>query len=95
MISSLRRFFVTAGVTLLLALLGYRALGPKGYQEYRRRAVEKQQLDRDVHDLILENIRLKSQAQKLKNDPQAIEGLAREVLDVAKPGEYIYILPAK
>ncbi len=41
-----------------------------------------------------ENERLDRQIRRLRNDPQAIERIAREEMKLARPGEVIYTLPA-
>jgi len=38
---------------------------------------------------------LRQQVRALQEDPQAIERLAREELGMARPGETIYLLPAR
>lgn len=93
LVSSIREVFVVAGVSVFLLGVGYRAMGPKGYQLLQARETEKHKLERDVRQLTLEHLRLSNEVEQLKNDPKAIEKLAREELRLAKPGEYIYVLP--
>ena len=82
-----------AACSVCLLGMGYRALGPHGYIALQKREAEKSRLLDEVHSLTIENIRLSSDVEKLKNDPRTMENLARQELKLAKPGEYIYVLP--
>jgi cell division protein FtsB len=93
MLSTVRRFFAVAGAFAFLLVLGYRAMGPSGYILLQQREMEKQKLEREVRQLTLEHLRLASEIEHLKNDPKAIEKMARQDLKLAKPDEYIYVLP--
>jgi cell division protein FtsB len=94
LISTIRQCFVVAGASAFLLVIGYRAMGPNGYMLLQQREREKQKLERDVRQLTLEHVRLSGEVEQLKNDPKAIEKVARQELKLAKPGEYIYVLPA-
>jgi len=94
MLSTLRQFFAVAAACAFLLVLGYRAIGPKGYLLLQQKESEKQKLEHEVRQLTLEHIRLSGEVEQLKNDPKTIEKLARQELKLAKPGEYIYVLPA-
>jgi cell division protein FtsB len=85
-------FAVTVLAAGLLAM-GHRALGPNGYLAYQQRERQKHDLERQVRELTIRNIQLNRDVQKLGSDDRAIEGVARQDLKLAKPGEYIYILP--
>jgi cell division protein FtsB len=85
-------FAVTAVAASLLAM-GHRALGPNGYLTLQKREQQKHDLERQVRDLTIRNIQLNRDVQKLGSDDKAIEGVARQDLKLAKPGEYIYVLP--
>ena len=60
----------------------------------RARRLEVQKLEAEIHRLSEENQRLDQQIRKLRTDPRAIEQIAREEMKLARPGEYIYVLPA-
>jgi cell division protein FtsB len=53
------------------------------------------ELRRTVEDLRAENARLRARVQALREDARSIEGLAREDLGLAKPGETVFLLPAR
>ena len=51
-----------------------------------------EQLARSLDDLKRENARLRDEARRLREDPTAIESLAREELGLVRPGEVVFIL---
>ena len=87
------RMFAVTVVAASFFAMGHRALGPNGYLGYQQRERQKQQLEREVRELTIRNIQLNRDVQKLGSDDKAIEGVARQDLKLAKPGEYIYVLP--
>ena len=81
-------------LSVFLLAIGYRTIGPKGYLLWQQREREKQGLRSDVRNLMIENLRLRGEAERLdKADPKTMERLARQELRLAKPGEVIYVLP--
>jgi cell division protein FtsB len=54
-------------------------------QEYRR-------LEQSLADARGENARLREEARRLREDPSAIEELARRELGLIKPGEQLFII---
>jgi cell division protein FtsB len=94
LVSTVRKCFAVAGASAFLLMIGYRAMGPSGYMLWQQREQEKQKLEREVRQLTLEHVRLAGEVERLKNDPKAIEKVARQELKLAKPDEYIYVLPA-
>lgn len=53
------------------------------------------ELRRTVEELRAENARLRARVQSLREDARSIEGLAREDLGLARPGETVFLLPAR
>jgi cell division protein FtsB len=84
---------VVTTVAASLLAMGHRALGPNGFQALQKREQQKHDLEHQVRDLTIRNIQLSRDVQKLSSDDKAIEGVARQDLKLAKPGEYIYVLP--
>ena len=77
-------------VTLVLvvdALVGQKGLmeSIRARQQYRELAASLDALQRD-------NARLRDEARRLKDDPSAIEAVAREELGLIRPGEILFIL---
>lgn len=92
-VSALRRkpfqillVFVTA-VLVIDALVGDRGLVErlKVRQQYREAAAS-------LNSLRQENDRLREQVRGLKEDPSAIEALARKDLGLLRPGELLFII---
>ena len=54
-------------------------------KQYREAAASLEAVRRD-------NIRLREEARRLKEDPGAIEALAREQLGLIRPGEVLFII---
>jgi cell division protein FtsB len=77
-------------VTLVLVIDAL--AGEKGLLESMRARRQYQQLARSLDDLRRENARLRDQVRRLRDDPAAIESLAREELGLVKPGEIVFIL---
>ena len=92
----LRRRIATITVALLAASLFVHVMfGANGMVVYRQKRTEYQQLQKRIVGVQQENDRYTQQIQGLKSDQTAIEKEAREQLGYAKPGEYVYVAPAK
>ena len=91
----LRRRLATVGIGILLCMVGYHAVfGANGLLVYQQKRKESQELDRQIKTLQQQNSGLELENKALKSDPQTIEKEARERLRYARPGEYVYTLPA-
>lgn len=53
------------------------------------------EIRKQIDDLDAENRKLQDRVKSLKNDPAAIERIAREEMGLARPGEYIFKIPPK
>jgi cell division protein FtsB len=92
----LRRRIATIAVALVAASLFVHVMfGANGMVVYRQKRSEYQQLQKQIVGVQQENDRYTQQIQGLKSDQTAIEKEAREQLGYAKPGEYVYVAPAK
>ncbi len=85
------------GVHLLLVFVALvlvidALVGEKGLLESMRARRHYQQLSASLDDLKRENARLRDEARRLREDPAAIESLAREELGLIRPGEVVFIL---
>ena len=76
-----------------MLLCVHQIVGDNGYLQMRQRQREVRQLDLEIRHLQQENQRLEQGIQKLRNDPAAIERIAREEMKLARPGEIIFTLP--
>jgi cell division protein FtsB len=90
------RKLATVAVLLLAVLVGYHVVfGANGMLVYQKKRAELRSLERQVEQMQKDNQALADQVKALQSDPKAIEKEAREQLRYAKPGEVIYLLPAK
>ena len=89
-----RRWLLALGCLLFLFFCLHQILGDNGYLTLRARRREVRQLESEVRRLAEENQRLDREVNRLRNDPAAIERVAREEMKLARPGEVIYTLPA-
>ena len=67
-------------------------VGDKGLLAMMEKREEFRALEQSLTQARLENARLREEARRLKEDPTAIEELAREELGLIKPGEKLFII---
>jgi cell division protein FtsB len=67
----------------------------QGMSELQRSRLRVQNLQSEVTRLETENKRLQQEIESLKKSTFAVERIAREDLGMSKPGEVVYMLPAK
>ena len=67
-------------------------VGDKGLLEMMKKRAEYRRLEQTVATARAENAVLREEARRLKEDPQAIEELARRELQMIKPGERLFII---
>jgi cell division protein FtsB len=83
-----RYVFLLAGVVLVIDAL----VGDKGLLAMIQARQEYRTLERSLTDVRAENARLREQARRLREDPAAVEDLARRELGLMKPGEKLFII---
>ena len=95
--SQISEFLKQHGRTVLglfvLALVVHDIFGTHGFLAMHKTQVEIRKVRKDIDRLNSENIQLSDQVKALKTDPHAIERIAREELQRAKPGEVIIRVP--
>ena len=67
-------------------------VGEKGLLETVRARKQHQQLTASIERLRAENATLREEARRLREDPSAIESLARQELGLIRPGEMLFIV---
>jgi cell division protein FtsB len=87
-----RRAVETALVCLGCLLLVQALVGEKGFFAGLRARDEYQALEQALTALRAENAQLREDAKRLREDPVAIEELARRDLGLLKPGEKLFII---
>lgn len=77
----------------VLGLFLHDIFGAHGYLAMRRTKLEMQKVQSEIDRLNKENADLSQEVKALKTDPHKIEGIARDELGLAKPGEVIIKIP--
>jgi cell division protein FtsB len=90
--------FLRSHATLLLAagiglLLISDVFGTHGVLAMRRSQKQASDIQRQIDQLNEENRQLQDRVKALKNDPSAVEHIAREEMGLARPGEFIFKVP--
>ncbi len=85
-------WFLALGLALLLL---QDVFGTHGLLAMRRAQKEAARVQLEINQINQENRRLQENVKALKTDPAAIERIAREEMGLARPGEYIFKIPAK
>jgi cell division protein FtsB len=67
-------------------------VGEKGLIESMRARRQHREVAAALETIRRDNIRLREEARRLKEDPGAIESLAREQLGLIRPGEVLFII---
>jgi cell division protein FtsB len=91
-VSSVWLVYVLSALIVLLAL--YTAVGDRGAIHLWRLRSEKAKLDGQNYRLQKENETLRRRVALVRNNNFYLEKLAREELNLARPGEVIYRFPA-
>ena len=84
----LRYALLAAGCVLVIDAL----VGDKGLLAMIQARQEFRALEQSLGEVRAENARLRDEARQLREDPQAVEDLARRELGLMKPGEKLFII---
>ena len=85
---TIQYLLVAIGVVLLIDAL----VGDKGLLAMLQARENYRVLEQAVADARAENARLREDARRLREDPSAIEDIARRELGLIRPGEKLFIL---
>ena len=80
--------------TLILLLAAYTIVGERGVFHLWRLRGEKARLDEQTFVLQKENESLRQKISRLRHDNSYLEEIAREELNLVRPGEVIYRFPS-
>jgi len=80
--------FLLAGCVLVIDAL----VGDKGLLAMIQARQQYRTLERSLAEVRSENARLREEARRLREDPSAVEDLARRELGLIKPGEKLFIV---
>ena len=87
-----RRVVQYAIVLIGCLLLVDAVVGDKGLLQMMKKRAEYAGLEQNLTRARAENMRLREEARRLKEDPAAVEDLARRELGLIKPGEKLFII---
>ncbi len=79
-------------ILLALVIVVDSLFGERGFIDTMRARADYAALERHVAKLQVENSALREEARRLREDPAAIESLAREELGLIYPGETLFIV---
>lgn len=85
--------YVAISLGFSLLVFGFFLLSPSGLLKVRKQRIQLAAMQADVEKLYAENLRLEEEVVALKTDPKAVEKIARETLNLVKPGEVVLLLP--
>ena len=84
----LQYVLLLAGTVLVIDAL----VGDKGLLAMIQARQQYRALERSLAEVRAENARLREEARRLREDPAAVEELARRELGLIKPGEQLFII---
>ena len=84
-----------AALSLLFSILlfAFFLVGDRGFLHVRRQRHRLADLQAEVSGLATENEKIDAEVKALKNDPKAVEKIAREELNMVRPDEVVLLLP--
>jgi cell division protein FtsB len=85
--------YLAISLVFSLFVFGLFLLSPSGLLKVRKQRIQLAAMQADVEKLYAENRRLEEEVVALKTDPKAVEKIARETLNLVKPGEVVLLLP--
>jgi cell division protein FtsB len=89
----LQRYGRAALGLLVLLLLVHNVFGAHGFLAMHQTRAEIEKVQQNIDRLNKENEQLADQVHALKTDPHAIEKIARDELNLARPGDVIIKIP--
>ena len=88
-VSWTKRLVACSVIVGALAYIPYRLYGSEGWVAYRMLRRQEEDLDRKIADLRRDNREKTREVRRLREDPAAIEDVARDDLGMIKPGEIV------
>jgi cell division protein FtsB len=85
--------YIAVSLLFSVVVFGFFLLSPSGFLKVREQRIQLAKMQIAVAQLDADNRKLEAEVLALKNDPQAVEKIARETLNLVKPGEIVLILP--
>jgi cell division protein FtsB len=85
--------YIAISLLFSVVVFGFFLLSPSGFLKVREQRIQLAKMQVAVAQLDADNRKLEAEVMALKNDPQAVEKIARETLNLVKPGDIVLILP--
>jgi cell division protein FtsB len=79
-------------IFVIVVLVADALIGEKGLRESVHARQQYREVAASLEALRRDNIRLRDEARRLREDPGAIESMAREQLGLIRPGEVLFII---
>ncbi|MBI3405720.1 MAG: septum formation initiator family protein [Acidobacteria bacterium] len=90
-----RRNMYALLAVVVATLFVHDLFGDRGFFAMRRNQQQVEKISMEIQQVDAENQRLAIQIKGLKSDPATIERIAREEMNLARPGEMIFKLPPR
>ena len=87
-----RRTLEYVGLAIASVLMIDALVGDKGVLAMMQAREQYRELEVSLSDARSENVRLREEARRLREDPTAVEEIARRELGLIKPGERLFIV---
>ena len=88
--SSKKNILLILSILVLLSLLLFILFGENGLADLNRLKIERDHLLKTKSELIQKNLSLSREIERLKNDPEYVENVARKELGVIGKDEVIF-----
>jgi len=88
-VTSKKSIFLAFGIVVLFYLLIFTIFGENGFADLKRLKTEKDILLKKNDELIQKNLSLCREIERLKNDPEYVENVARKELGVIGKDEVV------
>jgi cell division protein FtsB len=85
--------YIAVSLLFSVVVFAFFLLSPGGFLKVREQRNQLAKMQVAVAQLDADNRKLEAEVAALKSDPQAVEKIARETLNLVKPGEIVLILP--
>ena len=85
--------YIAISLLFSVVVFAFFLLSPGGFLKVREQRNQLAKMQVAVAQLDADNRKLEAEVAALKSDPQAVEKIARETLNLVKPGEIVLILP--
>lgn len=85
--------YVALSLLFSALVFGFFLVSDRGLLQVRRERRQLASMQAEVAELDAGNKKLEAEVEALRNDPKAVEKIARETLNLVRPGEIVLILP--